>query len=125
MLFQNKYNRYPRTYEKPSGISRVETAGYIPAKIKIESLINAGKRLIESRQEQYDFPPGTKVTGDEQMDPTRRPGLDRVDIDVMEKALKDRIDSKVKEKADSKLLDLERAEQEKAVQALGQQKADS
>lgn len=95
MLFQTKYNRFPRKAEAPSGISQVETAGYIPAKVKIESLIQAGARLIQSRKEQYDYPPGTKVTGDEPIDPTRRRNLDRVDIDAMERALQEKIDAKI------------------------------
>ena len=95
MLFQNKYNRFPRQYEKPSGISKVEVAGYIPAKTKIESLIQAGARLIQSRKEQYDYPPGTDVTGDEPMDPTRRPGFDMVDASIMEKALEARIEARI------------------------------
>ena len=98
MLFQNKYNRFPRQYEKPSGISKVEVAGYIPAKTKIESLIQAGARLIQSRKEQYDFPPGTHVTGDEPMDPTRHPKLDRTEIDAMRSALEDRLEQQIRAK---------------------------
>ena len=93
MKFQNKYNRQPSKPEPSSGISRVETAGYIPAKTKIESFFNAGARLIQSRKEQYDFPPGTEP--DEYYDPTRRRDLDRVDIDIMHKALQTRIDERI------------------------------
>lgn len=96
MLFQNKYNRFPRQYEKPSGISKVEVAGYIPAKTKIESLIQAGARLIQSRKEQYDYPPGTNVTGDEPIDPTRHLKLDRVEIDAMRNALEDRLEEQIR-----------------------------
>lgn len=90
MKFQNKYNRQPSKPEPPSGVSRVETAGYIPAKIKIESFFNAGARLIQSRKEQYDFPPGTEP--DDSYDPTRRRDLDRVDIDAMHNALEARME---------------------------------
>lgn len=98
MLFQTKYNRFPRKAEAPSGVSKVEVAGYIPAKTKIESLIQAGARLIQSRKEQYDYPPGTNVTGDEPMDPTRHRGLDRTEIDAMRNALEDRLEQQIREK---------------------------
>lgn len=93
MQFQNKYNRQKSKPEPPSGRSRVETAGYIPAKIKIESFFNAGARLIQSRKEQFDFPPGSEPT--DYYDPTRRKDLDRVDIDIMQNALQARIDERI------------------------------
>jgi len=94
MKFQTKYNRNKRVYEKPSGKSGVETAGYIPAKQKIESFFLAGARLIQSRKEQYDFPPGTEPD-ENYYDPTRNKWLDRVDIDTMEKALEARIETRI------------------------------
>ena len=51
MLFQTRYNRQERPGEINSGENLVERAGYIPAKIQIENLINAGIRLKEHRAE--------------------------------------------------------------------------
>ena len=97
MAHVNRYNRPKSKPEAPSGMSRVEIAGYVPAQIKIESLMNAGRRLIESRREQFDFPPGEDV--DETFhDPTRKAGLDRVDIDTMKNALTSRMEKSIKQK---------------------------
>lgn len=101
MKFQNRYSKNPRIYEPPSGKSQVETAGYIPAQVKIESLINAGRRLIDSRKEQFDFAQGVEPD-DNFFDPTRKKNLDRVDIDIMRTTLSSRIDDKIKNHNDTK-----------------------
>lgn len=90
MTHHNRYNRPKSIPEKPSGISRVEVAGYIPAHIKIKSLIDAGARLIQSRKEQFDFPAGSEPD-QTFFDPTRRKGLDRTDVDAMRSALEKRL----------------------------------
>lgn len=55
----------------------VETAGYIPAEIKITSMIDAGRRLLETRLA-YEFDPDQEVP-DDYSDPTRNPGFDMAD----------------------------------------------
>lgn len=92
-MHYNRYNRPKSKPEDPSGISRVEVAGYIPAHIKIKSLIDAGARLIQSRKEQFDFPPGT-APDEDYYDPTRHPGVDRTDIDTMRQALENKLTEK-------------------------------
>lgn len=74
MSFNTHYNRTRSEPEKNNGKSLVESAGYIPAKIRIENLILAGKRLSESRKEQYDFPDGNIDFSFS--DPTRKKNLD-------------------------------------------------
>lgn len=49
---KNDYKRLP--LEKPKGLSKVETAGYVPAKKKIYELIQAGRQLDQVRKEQFD-----------------------------------------------------------------------
>lgn len=59
------------------GETLVEPAGYIPAKVQIESFIEAGRRLNESRkQEFYDI---NSDQDDEEFVPTREPGFDLAD----------------------------------------------
>jgi len=73
-----QHRRPPKHYEQNDGLSATESAGYIPPKKQIENLINAGKRLLEWRKEQYDFPEDDNV--DESFeDPTRRSGYDLAD----------------------------------------------
>lgn len=83
MEFQTKYNRekYKEAPEKNSGELLVNRAGYVSAKVRIENLINAGARLVHSREELYDFNHKSK---DEEMDnfdaSIRSKNLDLVDL---------------------------------------------
>ena len=56
MNFATHYKPNKCTPESNSGEIKVETAGYIPAQKRIENLINAGQRLKEFRESQFDFP---------------------------------------------------------------------
>lgn len=82
------YTKWKRKSEDPlenHGPSHVETAGYVPAKVKIEQMILAGQRLVDWRKEQFDFSP--EVDDDDNfVDPTRTPGYDMADAhqDMME-----------------------------------------
>jgi hypothetical protein len=78
MTFNTKYGRPKYEGEYNNGQSNVEKAGYIPPKIQIENLINAGKRLIEHRKNMYDFDEGV-ADDDNFTDPTRDPGFDMAD----------------------------------------------
>lgn len=110
MRFQTRYNLSHRTYEKPSGPSQVERAGYIPAKARIEALMLAGARLVQSRAEMYDYPNSTP-DDDFRIDPTRSPNFDMVDADILKNDLK------------AKLSEQAKADKEKAAQAAASQEA--
>jgi len=110
MEFQTKHTHKSQPREKGSGEKHTEKQGYIPAKQRIENLIDAGKRLKEYRNEQYDFPDG-KI--DENfMDPTRTRNFDMADAT----ALKHDLDIRTKErKASQAALEASReAEKQKA-----------
>ena len=50
--------------EKNSGKSKVERAGYIPAKTQIEQLFAAGQRLDAYRRDLYEFGPDDAIPDD-------------------------------------------------------------
>lgn len=77
MQFQTAYNKQHAIPEYNSGKTIVERAGYVSAQKRIESLILAGQRLIESRQAQYDF--DYDSVDEDFEDPTRSPGYDMAD----------------------------------------------
>ena len=78
MKFQTRYDRIDRPGEINSGPILVERAGYIPARIQIENLINAGHRLKEHRAEMYDFTELSKIDLNF-YDPTRSKNFDIAD----------------------------------------------
>jgi len=92
MVKQTVYSRLnpPRNYKERPGskITLTETAGYMPTKVRIENLINAGVRLDNYRREAYDFAPGEEAT--DYYDPTRRQGFDPADGSEMERNIKKR-----------------------------------
>lgn len=76
-MYQTRVNRSRSEPEKNNGISKVEKAGYIPAKKRIENMILAGQRLVQARKDQYDF---NNAEPDENFDdPTRRKNYDPAD----------------------------------------------
>lgn len=79
-------NRVQSPGEENDGISDVETAGYIPAKVKIEHLMQAGIRLAEFRKEQFDFPSQEEVDWNF-IDPTRVKGFDMAEASQYMNAL--------------------------------------
>lgn len=89
MQFQTQYVRTRSAPEKNSGICKVDRAGYISSQKRIENLINAGMRLVESRREQYDFP-GNEFDPDFE-DPTRSKNFDMADASQMNLAVQARI----------------------------------
>lgn len=92
MVRQRVYSRLhpPMNFkERPgSSLTLTETAGYMPTKIRIENLINAGVRLDNYRREAYDFAPGEEAT--DYFDPTRRQGFDPADGSELERNIKKR-----------------------------------
>lgn len=114
-MFNRKYNRQKAVPEKNSGKTKVETAGYVSPKRRIEALINAGMRLETSRRENYDFPDG-KIDKDF-YDPTRRKDYDMVDAFQDQQAIKARIKAsqtaqEARRETDSAKIDNETAKSE-------------
>lgn len=97
MQFQTHYERTRSAPEKNSGICKVDRAGYISSQKRIENLINAGMRLVESRREQYDFP-GNEFDPDFE-DPTRSKNFDMADASQMDYAVKERMAAAARNKA--------------------------
>lgn len=89
--FNTKYDRQQSLPEKNSGKTKVETAGYVSPKRRIEALLNAGMRLQQARKENYDFPDG-KIDHNF-FDPTRRKDYDMVDAFQDSQNLKARVKS--------------------------------
>jgi len=73
-----QYRRPPKRMEEMTSDTLTESAGYLPSKVQIENLIQAGKRLMEYRKGAYDFP-DDKVVDESYEDPTRGPGYDLAD----------------------------------------------
>lgn len=77
-----KCDYIPPEGEINEGKILVETAGYIPADAKIESMILAGQRLVDFRQG-YEFGDDDDIP-DDYIDPTRNPGFDLSDASILE-----------------------------------------
>lgn len=73
----NRNTYVPPPGEENDGELLVETAGYVPADRKIESMIDAGRRLKDFRAG-YEFQDDEDVP-DDYLDPTRDPGFDLAD----------------------------------------------
>lgn len=87
MKFNSSYENRPKYKgEENSGEILTEVKGFIPAKRRIENLLQAGQNLEKARREMYDFPDGEDDGG--LVSPDRYPGFDRVDADAAMAALK-------------------------------------
>lgn len=110
-------NRSPR--EINSGEILVEMAGYVPAKARIESIIDAGKRLLDFRMDQFDsYQP--HFNEEEFFDPTRSPNFDLVDAQRYAEGVKARMELAVKNAKEAK----EKSEQLKQKADIEAQKAE-
>lgn len=108
-MFATRWNRNPVQKDKNNGKRKIEVAGYIPANVRIENMIDAGRRLIEARAEQYDYKTAQEVPEDGgPLDPTRNPNYDLADVTMAAQYL----DPKLKE-ASKKAKELKAAEEEK------------
>lgn len=83
--FYTQYDRPPKVFQKVGGKKVVERQGYVSAKRKIENMIAAGIRLVESRTEEFDFPDGNVDFNFD--DPTRRTGFDMAEASLMAQEL--------------------------------------
>lgn len=95
--FKTNYNAnlFPKTPEKGSGERRVETAGYIDVKTRIENMMMAGQRLIEARKEMYDF---DGEVDEDFYDPTREKSFDMAEAFQIANNLADKARQKAREK---------------------------
>lgn len=75
--------------EHPRGESMTETAGYQPAKAKIESFIAAGKRLEAYRKELYSYE-SEEQADKGHPDPTRSGDWDLADFTATQQELQER-----------------------------------
>jgi hypothetical protein len=107
MEFATAYRKHEARLEYNDGPVLVETAGYIPAKMQIEQLINAGRRLEAARAEMYDFGPDDKV--DDTVDPrVRRKDYDLAEAsedaqEVSERLRKQELDAKYQKEMEDAL----------------------
>lgn len=114
MKFNTPYERVKQQPESNNGERMVEIAGYIPANKRIENIINAGQRLMNSRSEQYDFPDGKD---DGSIDPTRRLDFDMAEASTLYNIASDRIEQAVKIASEAKLKASEALKKEASVEA--------
>lgn len=90
MKIYSVYDKPPFIKEKGGGVSEVETAGYIPAEVQIQDMLNAGRRLGEYRRERYDFGSDEEIPKD-YYDPTRSPGFDMADASQLQQSVAARL----------------------------------
>lgn len=91
VLIYDNYNR-PKVNAEPGGGEKItESAGYIPIKVQVESMLIAGQRLGEYRAEKYDFQSGEEVPDDVEPDPTRSGSFDLADATQMGMKVKQRL----------------------------------
>ena len=76
-----------RKYEVLDSKSETEQAGYISPKQQIEQMILAGRRLDDSRKEQFDFSSEEEIDED-LYDPTRSGNFDLADATQTQIAVK-------------------------------------
>ena len=94
-----RYGRPILPGESNDGPELVEKAGYIPAQVQIENLLNAGDRLNQSRLG-YEFDADEEVP-DDYSDVTRSPNFDLSDASRIQNALTERFEN-VKKQSKSK-----------------------
>lgn len=95
MTIYTNLNPPPPKPDRTGGKNFTETAGYVSTKRRIEEMIQAGERLVQARQEQFDFM--DEVDMDEQdPDPTRQPGFDLADASMIAQDLRFRLKAQQK-----------------------------
>lgn len=89
-VFDNLNNRPEYIGEAQNTESITEQAGYVPPNVMIENMINAGKRLNEARGI-FDYEKEDVSPEDYDIDPTRRPGIDPAEVDMMNREAMNRL----------------------------------
>lgn len=90
MALQTRYRQDPLVLEPGGGELMVETAGYVPADVRIREFIEAGIRLQEYRKEAYDFTAEEEIDFSE-ADPLRNKGVDIAEVSEMALGLSQRM----------------------------------
>lgn len=90
MALQTRYRLDPLVLEEGGGEILVETAGYVPADVRIREFIEAGIRLGEYRKEAYDFGAEDEVDFSE-ADPLRNKAVDMAEVSQLTMTVKERL----------------------------------
>ena len=90
MQVVSQHDYEPSVGEYNDGKSLVESAGYIPAKQKIESFMQAGINLQTVRS-QFDYPDGVPDDVEPMIDPTRSGNFDLADASGLATAALNRL----------------------------------
>jgi len=117
LIFNTPYKRIRQGGEKNSGEIITESAGYIPAKIQIENLIDAGMRLIQSRRENFDYGNDDQIS-ENITDPNRIPNFDMADASALIKGLEQTKIEKEKEQSFKKSEELKKKNEKMEKDAL-------
>lgn len=102
--FQTPYQRIelPPLILDPE--DKVERGGYRPIQVMVEEFVQAGIRLEIARG--YEFP-GDEEPPDDYEDPTRKPGVDPLDVRDMDRATLARLKKAQKDKEAREIADAE------------------
>lgn len=102
--FQTKWLHEKTPPEINSGECITETAGYVTAQQRIETMILAGQRLVDYRKHQFDFQPEEQI--DESFeDPTRLKNLDPAEATQLQYSSEARIKASQKRQDDLRKLE--------------------
>ena len=116
-----KYDRPSYKKEQNKAGTLVNKAGYVSAKIRIENIIDAGRRLIKYREEQYDFN-DKNLNLDQPCDPLRSKSVDFADLTILQQRIKPVIEElkelDKKNKADKVKADFEAAVEKRALEKI-------
>lgn len=107
MSYQTKTAYGGPQIEHGGGPTIVETAGYRSAESRIRDMISAGERLQQARAEAFDYPDG-RIDPDDPGDPTRAPGFDMADAQILSQQAKERI----RQRSEERILAAEKAAKE-------------
>ena len=99
MTIVSQHDYEPSVGEHNDGKSFVETAGYIPAKQKIESFMQAGINLQTVRS-QFDYPDGVPDGVEPVIDPTRSGNFDLADASGLATAALNRLNEDKPQESD-------------------------
>nr|DAX35682.1 MAG TPA: hypothetical protein [Microviridae sp.] len=97
VVSQHDYQQFAG--EVNAGKSLVESAGYIPAKQKIESFMQAGVNLQLARN-QFDYPDGVPDGVEPVVDPTRSGNFDFADASRLTESALERLSDKKLQKVE-------------------------
>lgn len=103
----DQYKDRPKfNLEKGGGKLITEQDGYVPVRIQVETMLDAGRRLMEARRNaEFDIPEGSEIE-DAEIDPTRSPDFDLADASAIDRALGERsfqVDKELEEKKNAKV----------------------